>query len=70
MLFGETLGNPGLDILDIPRVAELAHGRAVDSNVLGQNEYARQVLDPGDQGEKIDDLLPFDPESFVASLLD
>src|SRR5512140_294123 len=26
LLFGETLGNPGLDVLDIPRVAELAHG--------------------------------------------
>ncbi len=25
MLFGETLGNPGLDVLDIPHVAELAH---------------------------------------------
>src|SRR5512144_3113383 len=25
LLFGETLGNPGLDILDVPRVAELAH---------------------------------------------
>src|SRR5512141_998959 len=25
MLFGETLGNPGLEVLDIPRVAELAH---------------------------------------------
>jgi O-acetylhomoserine (thiol)-lyase len=25
LLFGETLGNPGLDVLDIPRVAELAH---------------------------------------------
>jgi O-acetylhomoserine (thiol)-lyase len=25
LLFGETLGNPGLDILDIPRVAEVAH---------------------------------------------
>jgi O-acetylhomoserine (thiol)-lyase len=24
-LFGETLGNPGLDVLDIPRVAALAH---------------------------------------------
>src|SRR5678815_4762453 len=24
-LFGETLGNPGLDVLDIPHVAELAH---------------------------------------------
>jgi O-acetylhomoserine (thiol)-lyase len=26
VLFAETLGNPGLDVLDIPRVAELAHG--------------------------------------------
>jgi O-acetylhomoserine (thiol)-lyase len=26
VLFGETLGNPGLDVLDIPRVAEIAHG--------------------------------------------
>ncbi len=25
MLFGETLGNPGLEVLDIPRVAALAH---------------------------------------------
>jgi O-acetylhomoserine (thiol)-lyase len=25
LLFGETLGNPGLDVLDIPRVAVLAH---------------------------------------------
>src|SRR5436190_10295000 len=25
LLFGETLGNPGLDVLDIPRVASLAH---------------------------------------------
>ena len=25
LLFGETLGNPGLDVLDVPRVAELAH---------------------------------------------
>src|SRR5881397_1958262 len=25
LLFGETLGNPGLDVLDIPRVADLAH---------------------------------------------
>jgi len=25
LLFGETLGNPGLDVLDIPRVAEVAH---------------------------------------------
>jgi O-acetylhomoserine (thiol)-lyase len=25
ILFGETLGNPGLDVLDVPRVAEVAH---------------------------------------------
>ncbi|SFA91388.1 O-acetylhomoserine (thiol)-lyase [Collimonas sp. OK607] len=25
VLFGETLGNPGLDVLDIPRIAALAH---------------------------------------------
>ena len=25
LLFGETLGNPGLEVLDIPRVAEIAH---------------------------------------------
>ena len=24
-IFGETLGNPGLDVLDVPRVAEVAH---------------------------------------------
>ena len=29
LLFGETLGNPGLDVLDIPRVAELAHEHGV-----------------------------------------
>src|SRR5262245_54581671 len=25
LLFGETLGNPGLDVLDIPKVSEIAH---------------------------------------------
>jgi len=29
MLFGETLGNPGLDVLDIPTVAEIAHRHGV-----------------------------------------
>ena len=37
LLFGETLGNPGLDVLDIPRVAALAHEHGlpllVDSSV-------------------------------------
>ncbi|TRZ70076.1 MAG: aminotransferase class I/II-fold pyridoxal phosphate-dependent enzyme, partial [Rhodocyclaceae bacterium] len=25
LIFGETLGNPGLDVLDVPQVAEIAH---------------------------------------------
>jgi O-acetylhomoserine (thiol)-lyase len=29
LLFGETLGNPGLDVLDIPNVAEIAHSHRV-----------------------------------------
>jgi O-acetylhomoserine (thiol)-lyase len=29
MLFGESLGNPGLDVLDIPRVAAIAHDAGV-----------------------------------------
>ena len=29
LLFGETLGNPGLDVLDIPAVAEIAHDNAL-----------------------------------------
>ena len=29
LLFGETLGNPGLDVLDIEKVAEIAHGHQV-----------------------------------------
>src|SRR5512147_313338 len=29
LLFGETLGNPGLDVLDIPAVAAIAHGAKV-----------------------------------------
>src|SRR5512145_875789 len=29
LLFGETLGNPGLDVLDIPRVSALAHERGL-----------------------------------------
>jgi O-acetylhomoserine (thiol)-lyase len=29
LLFGETLGNPGLDVLDIARVAEVAHAHGV-----------------------------------------
>ncbi len=29
LLFGETLGNPGLDVLDVPRVSELAHAHGL-----------------------------------------
>jgi O-acetylhomoserine (thiol)-lyase len=29
LLFGETLGNPGLDVLDIPRVSDIAHERGL-----------------------------------------
>jgi O-acetylhomoserine (thiol)-lyase len=29
LLFGETLGNPGLEVLDIPRIAELAHAHGL-----------------------------------------
>ena len=29
LLFGESLGNPGLDVLDIPRVSQLAHDAGV-----------------------------------------
>jgi O-acetylhomoserine (thiol)-lyase len=29
LLFGETLGNPGLDVLDIPAVAEIAHAARI-----------------------------------------
>ncbi|MCW5660204.1 MAG: O-acetylhomoserine aminocarboxypropyltransferase [Burkholderiaceae bacterium] len=29
LLFGETLGNPGLDVLDIPSVSAIAHGAGV-----------------------------------------
>jgi O-acetylhomoserine (thiol)-lyase len=29
LLFGETLGNPGLDVLDVPAVAAIAHGHGL-----------------------------------------
>ena len=35
VLFGETLGNPGLDVLDIPRIAELAHAHDLPLMVDG-----------------------------------
>jgi O-acetylhomoserine (thiol)-lyase len=35
LFFGETLGNPGLDVLDVPRVAALAHEHGVPLLVDG-----------------------------------
>jgi len=35
VLFGETLGNPGLDVLDVPRVAALAHDHGLPLLVDG-----------------------------------
>jgi O-acetylhomoserine (thiol)-lyase len=29
LIFGETLGNPGLDVLDVPRVADVAHAAGI-----------------------------------------
>ena len=29
LIFGETLGNPGLEVMDLPRIAELAHAHAL-----------------------------------------
>lgn len=29
LIFGETLGNPGLDVLDVPRVAQVAHDHGI-----------------------------------------
>lgn len=49
LVFGETLGNPGLDVLDVPRVAALAHARGlpllVDSTFT--TPYLLQPLEHG-----------------------
>ncbi|HEY0858914.1 MAG TPA: O-acetylhomoserine aminocarboxypropyltransferase [Albitalea sp.] len=49
LLFGETLGNPGLDVLDIPSVAEIAHDHGlpllVDSTFT--TPYLMQPLELG-----------------------
>ena len=61
LLFGETLGNPGLDVLDIPAVSAIAHEAGVpllvDSTFttpwlmkpldLGADLVAVSVIDPG-----------------------
>ncbi|HEX6705911.1 MAG TPA: O-acetylhomoserine aminocarboxypropyltransferase [Albitalea sp.] len=49
LLFGETLGNPGLDVLDIPTVAQIAHDHRlpllVDSTFT--TPYLQKPLDLG-----------------------
>jgi O-acetylhomoserine (thiol)-lyase len=42
LVVGETLGNPGLEVLDIPRVAEIAHAAAVP--LLVDNTFATPYL--------------------------
>jgi O-acetylhomoserine/O-acetylserine sulfhydrylase-like pyridoxal-dependent enzyme len=50
LLFGETLGNPGLDVLDIPRVAALAHDHGlpllVDSTFTTPGSFDRSTMAP------------------------
>jgi O-acetylhomoserine (thiol)-lyase len=49
VLFGETLGNPGLEVLDIPRLAELAHEH--DLPLLVDSTFGTPWLQkPFDQG--------------------
>ncbi|BAM88820.1 O-acetylhomoserine/O-acetylserine sulfhydrylase [Bradyrhizobium oligotrophicum S58] len=42
LLIGETLGNPGLEVLDIPKVAAIAHGAGVP--LLIDNTFATPYL--------------------------
>jgi O-acetylhomoserine (thiol)-lyase len=42
LLFGETLGNPGLDVLDIPSVAQIAHAAGVP--LLVDSTFTTPVL--------------------------
>ena len=42
LVVGETIGNPGLEVLDIPRVAEIAHAAAVP--LLVDNTFATPYL--------------------------
>lgn len=52
LVIGETIGNPGLEVLDIPRVAEIAHAAGVP--LLIDNTFATPYLSrPIDQGADI-----------------
>ena len=42
LIFGETLGNPGLEVMDLPRVAEIAHAAGIP--VLIDNTFASPAL--------------------------
>ncbi|MBM3570164.1 MAG: O-acetylhomoserine aminocarboxypropyltransferase [Alphaproteobacteria bacterium] len=49
LLFGETLGNPGLEVLDIPKVSEIAHAAGLP--LLIDNTFASPHLSrPFEQG--------------------
>lgn len=49
LVFGETLGNPGLDVLDIPRVSEIAHQAGLPLLVDGTftTPYLSRPLEQG-----------------------
>src|SRR3954467_268536 len=42
LVIGETIGNPGLEVLDIPRVAQIAHAAAIP--LLIDNTFATPYL--------------------------
>ncbi len=42
LIFGETLGNPGLEVMDIPAIAEIAHGARVP--LMIDNTFATPQL--------------------------
>ena len=42
LVFGETLGNPGLEVMDLPRIAEIAHAARIP--VLIDNTFASPAL--------------------------
>ncbi|MGD9943816.1 MAG: O-acetylhomoserine aminocarboxypropyltransferase [Burkholderiaceae bacterium] len=49
LLFGETLGNPGLDVLDIPAVADIAHSHGVPL-LVDSTFTTPYLIRPGDLG--------------------
>ncbi len=52
LVIGETIGNPGLEVLDIPRVAEIAHAAGIP--LLIDNTFATPYLSrPIEQGADV-----------------